>query len=131
MVKKNIIKKLRSDFSFLFDNKDVLALLIFGSHVKNEGRDFDICIVAPECKNKGKLVRNVYRNVDIYKNNYDVWLFEELPIYMRIQVIESHEIIYTREKFELYEYFYFFRKLWKDQEQRQKVSKEEILKMLP
>jgi len=44
-----------------------------------------------------------------------------------MEVIKNHEIIYTRDILDFYEYLYFFRKLWKDQEHRQKMTKEEAL----
>ncbi|WP_297497210.1 hypothetical protein [Thermococcus sp.] len=48
---------------------------------------------------------------------YDMKVFEELPLYIQIEVIRSHRVIYGDE-LELSEYFYRFRKLWKDMEHR-------------
>jgi len=36
-------------------------------------------------------------------------------------------VVYARDIYELYEYFYMFRKLWDDQKERQTLSKDEIL----
>ena len=121
MVEKSSVAK---DFSFLKDR--VLAVLIFGSSVKEEGRDIDVCIVAKS--DPKKILKDVFSNVDPSK--YDVWVFEELPLYMKMEVIENHEIVYCKDELELYEYFYFFRKLWKDQKRRNVVSKEELKAML-
>ncbi|HDM60354.1 MAG TPA: DNA polymerase subunit beta [Archaeoglobus veneficus] len=121
MVEKEIIEK---DFEFLRDK--VLAVLIFGSSVGGEGRDVDICIVAPE----GFDVREVFRNIDIVGKGYDVWVFEELPLYMKMEVIDNHEIVFAKDELELYEYFYYFRKLWKDQEKRSRLSKDELKRIL-
>lgn len=129
MVKKGIIKK---DFSFLAKRKDILAILLFGSYIRGDESkrsDVDICIVAPQCDDK-QLIREVYRNLDVHKKKYDVRIFEALPLYIKIQIIEDNEVIFTRDVYELYEYFYLFRKLWGDQEHRQKLTKEEILKIL-
>ncbi len=121
MVKKEDVVK---DFQFLKD--EVLAVLIFGSSVDGEGRDVDVCIVAPE----GFDIKEVFKNVDVVGKRYDVWVFEELPLYMKIEVIEKHEIIFAKDELELYEYFYQFRRLWKDQERRNTLSREEIEKIL-
>jgi hypothetical protein len=43
--------------------------------------------------------------------------------------MESNEIIYAKDVYELYEYFYHFRKLWRDQAPRQKLTKEELAEM--
>lgn len=85
----------------------------------------DVCIVAKS--DPKKILKDVFSNVDPSK--YDVWVFEELPLYMKMEVIENHEIVYCKDELELYEYFYFFRKLWKDQKRRN-MSKEELKAML-
>lgn len=121
MVEKS---RVAADLGFLKDR--VLAVLIFGSSVKGEGRDIDVCIVARE--DPKEVLREVFSKVDASK--YDVWVFEELPLYMKIEVIENHEIVFCKDELELYEYFYQFRKLWKDQERRNKLSREDLKAML-
>ncbi len=121
MVTKDEIAK---DFSFLKD--EVLAVLLFGSSVKGEGRDVDICVVSKD--NPEKVLKRVFSKVDASK--YDIWIFEELPLYMKMEVIENHEIVFCKDELELYEYFYQFRKLWKDQKHRNTVSKEDLELML-
>ena len=51
----------------------------------------------------------------------DIKIFELLPLYLKMEVIRDHEIIYARDRLQLYEHFYFFRKLWADQERRQRL----------
>jgi hypothetical protein len=128
MVKREALEK---DFSFL-KHKNVLAVLLFGSGAKREESkksDIDICIVAPNCS-RLDLLREIYRNLDVHGKNYDVRIFEDLPLYIKIQIIEDNEIIFTKDVYELYEYFYFFRKLWEDQAHRQKLTREELAEML-
>jgi hypothetical protein len=127
MVEKESAARIAKDFEFLKDR--VLAVLIFGSAVDGEGRggrDTDICIVAPE----GFDIKEVFRKVDVSGKKYDVWLFEELPLYMKMEVIEKHEVVFCRDILELYEYFYQFRKLWKDQKRRNEVTREDLRRML-
>jgi hypothetical protein len=52
-----------------------------------------------------------------------------LPLYIKIEIIQNHLLIFGNP-YELGEYFYLFRKLWKDQEHRQKLTKEEMLEIL-
>lgn len=128
MVKRETLEK---DFSFL-KHKNVLAVLLFGSSAKREESkrsDIDICIVAPSCS-RVELLREIYRNIDVHGKNYDVRIFEDLPLYIKAQIIENNEIIFTKDVYELYEYFYFFRKLWEDQARRQKLTKKELAEML-
>ncbi len=129
-------KKINSDLSFLKKDNRILAIIIFGSQTSDENSiqsDKDLCIVAPNIKNKEnmkEILESIYRNVDISGKKYDIWLFEELSIYMKIQVIEHHKIIYCKDIPALYEYFYFYRKLWKDQKHRQDLTKKELIEII-
>ncbi len=125
---EEILKEVKNDFSFLKDK--VLAVLIFGSIAKKEkiARDIDICVVAPG-KDIKSIFREILRNVNVRKKKYDVYIFEELPLYMKIGVIENHIPVFG-DLPALGEYFYFFRKLWNDQKHRQKLSKEDLEKIL-
>ncbi|MFQ6063488.1 MAG: nucleotidyltransferase domain-containing protein [Methanosarcinales archaeon] len=101
-----IIKKLREDFSQF--KKDAFAILLFGSQVKGnstERSDIDVCIVKPNSKD---LLAKVYKKVG---GKYDVKIFEELPLHIKIDIINNHNIIYGNN-LDLSEYFYYFRKLW-------------------
>lgn len=128
---KELIERIRSDFGFLIDREDVLAILIFGSATKGierEKSDIDICIVAPKVKDKVELLLKIYSKVDVVKKNYDVWIFEELPLFMKVEVIENNAIIHTKSLRDLHDYFYSFKKTWKDQARRQVASAKELIK---
>jgi len=122
-------RQLKKDFSFL--KGKVMAVLLFGSRIKRSTprSDFDICIVAPKEKDS-KIIREVYRHVDVNKNKYDVHTFNELPLNMKIDIINKHEEIYVKDRPELHEYFYFYRKLWNDQKHRNEMTKEEVLRIV-
>lgn len=127
MVSATKLKKLKEEFSFLRER--VLGVLLFGSNVDNNATsrsDIDICIVAPKQK-PNKVLSTIYRNIDAYAKRYDVYTFEELPLYMKAEVLRNHKVIVAKDLPELYEYFYFYRKLWDEQKHRQEISKEEIL----
>lgn len=122
---------LKRDLGFLAQRSDVLAVMLFGSAVRGdslkERSDIDICVVARDCKDHTKLLREIWRKVDVHRKGYDVRIFEDLPLYIKIQVIREGKVVFTKDVYELYEYFYLFRKLWNDQEYRQKLTKEEAL----
>ncbi len=123
----------RYDFSFLFERKDILAILLYGSAAKGDETprsDIDICIVAPKCPDRYNLLTEVFRKLDVFSKKYDVKIFEELPLYIQIQIVQINEIIYAKDIYELYEYFYNIRKLWEIQADRQKVTGEELAEML-
>jgi len=127
------IEPIRKDFYFLSLRKDILAILLYGSVAKGEDTpqsDIDICIVSPSCKDKKSLLNEIYRKLDVFSKKYDVRFFEELPLYIQINVIKSNKIIYSKDVYELYEYFYYFRKLWEDQAMRQTVTAADMAEIL-
>jgi len=112
------IESIKKEFSFLFESEDILAILLYGSAATGDETprsDIDICIVLPSRKYMKDILNEIYRKLDVFTKKYDVRFFEELPLYIQINIIESNKIIYSKDIYELYEYFYFIRKLWGDQ----------------
>ena len=105
-----------------------MAILLYGSAARGESTersDIDICVVAPDADHN-KLYREILK---LSRGKYDIRIFEKMPLFLKIEVIKNHKIIYAKNVYDLYEYFYKFRKIWKDQEHRQKLTKEESKKM--
>ena len=99
---------LKRDFEMFKD--DALGILLFGSSARMEDverSDIDICIVRPV--NDG-LLTEMNRMLG---GKYDMKVFENLPLYIQIEIIRDHKIIYGDEV-ELSAYFYRFRRLWAD-----------------
>ncbi len=67
------------------------------------------------------------REVDTVSKNYDVHIFEELPLHIQHEIMEEHEVVYTADRLGMHEYFYNYKKLWADQKHRNTMSKEELL----
>ncbi|MCX9012892.1 MAG: nucleotidyltransferase domain-containing protein [Candidatus Methanoperedens sp.] len=127
------IPTIKEDFSFLSDREDVFAVLLYGSVAKGEETprsDIDICIVAPRCPDRRGLFRDISRRLDTTLKRYDIRIFEELPLYIQIQIVQKNEIINTKDIYELYEYFYNVLKLWEIQAARQTLTGEELAQML-
>jgi hypothetical protein len=117
---KDIIETLRGaieegikeDFEFIKDSAK--GVLLFGSHAAGKAdkrSDIDICLVRP--KDKRVLIRAFERLGD----KYDIKIFEELPLSIKIDVIKNHRTIFGDEV-DLSYYFYRFRKEWRDAEAR-------------
>src|SRR3989338_48803 len=114
-------EKIGKDFAFLKGRVD--AVLLFGSHAKGKAAprsDVDICIVAPG-KDPAALVRSAWQRLGAA---YDVHAFEELPLHIKMEVINHHTPLYVRDLPALHEYFYFWRKLWADEAHRQALTAE-------
>jgi len=64
---------------------------LFGSAAKgelNSRSDRDFCVVAPEIRDRAgmkSLLKKIYVCEPLVGKRYDVWLFEELPLYMKLQ----------------------------------------------
>ncbi len=129
MVKKEQITQIFNDFQEISNKKDILGILLYGSLVRDtetKKSDIDICVVAPN-EDTHQLVSFILQNINVGLKKYDIRLFSELPLYIKIQIIERGILIYSPDKLELYEYFYLYRKLWANQKHRQEISKEELL----
>lgn len=132
MVKKKLLEQIRIDFSIIIQEKEILGILLYGSYLmdKETSRsDIDICIVAPN-EDIHQLISFILQNVNVTSKKYDVRVFQELPLYIKIQVIENGELLYSANELDLYEHFYLYRKLWNDQKHRQEITKEELISFL-
>lgn len=116
--------KIRKDFGFL--EKDVLGIMVYGSYARGEPTprsDVDVCIVIGKQstpRDMRKVLSMVWRKLDVSKGNYDVKVFEELPLRVKMGVIEDGKVVIGRKP-DIYEYFYKFRKMWEDQKHRQEI----------
>jgi len=132
MVKKELLEQIYTDFSIIIQKKEILGILLYGSYLmdKETNRsDIDICIVAPN-EDIHQLISFILQNVNVTSKKYDVRVFQELPLYIKINVIENGELLYSANELDLYEYFYLYRKLWNDQKHRQEISREELISFL-
>ncbi len=123
---KRVGEKVREDLRFLFENRSVLGVLLYGSVVAGESTersDIDICVVTPAAGDKVAFSRWILSNVK--DERYDVRVFELMPLYLKMEVVEHGVVVHARDIYELYEYFYAFRKSWDDQKQRQMLTNEE------
>ena len=128
MDQEEIITRIKKDFKSILP--DVYGVLLYGSWAtreENERSDIDICLVAPESKNLIFLQRKALALIQ--DDRHDVRIFELLPLYLKAEVMEKGVVVYSRNLCDLYEYFYFFRKLWAEQKDRQTLSREEALVM--
>ena len=143
---KKAYKKIKEDFSWAKQDKQVLSVLLFGSVAdgkEHRRSDVDIAVVVPvlsnfyyDCKklthksvDSSDVLRKVFREVNTVAGNYDVHIFEELPLYIQIDIINNHEIVYTADKLSMFEYFYHYRKLWDDQKHRNIMSKDALFSL--
>lgn len=113
MDKKDLILKISKDFEILKGN--VLGILLFGSHAveyETVRSDIDVCIVAPKAKPK-EIFDQILKTT--LPGEYDIKIFETLPLKIKGDIIDNHIIAWTRDRGELTYYLYKWRKIWEDQ----------------
>ena len=132
MGQKKLLEQIKKDFSNIVEKKKITGILLYGSYIDNKATsrsDIDICVVAPD-EDMHNLLSYILQNINVNLKKYDVRFFSELPLYIKINVIEKGMLVYSPNKLDLYEYFYIYRKLWADQKQRQSISKDELISFL-
>jgi hypothetical protein len=100
--------ELQGDFEFIKD--EVNGVLLFGSAAKgrlSKRSDIDIALVRPRTK---QVLLKVFARLG---GKYDVKILEELPLTVKMDIIQHHQVIFGDEV-ELSYYFYRFRKEWND-----------------
>ena len=137
------VEELEDYFSWVSDDDRILAVLLFGSVVRDEEHlksDVDVCVVVPgashfyyDCEgvsdekvDASDVLMKVFRKVDTASEDIDVHIFEDLPLHVQMDIIEDHEVVYTSDKLGMYEYFYNYRKLWDDQKHRNAMNEDEL-----
>ncbi|MCF2141299.1 MAG: nucleotidyltransferase domain-containing protein [Candidatus Lokiarchaeota archaeon] len=99
----------------LYEIKDWYETVCFGSIVEGTFRpesDIDIAVITRnhDKDSNFKILLNLYEK---YGSKFDFKIFELLPIYVQISIIQDHWIIFG-DPLEISEYFYFYRKKWED-----------------
>ena len=125
---EHVTSDIQNELEWMHDLPSIDAVLLFGSRIDGSATDesdYDLCIVAPtlhSAPERAKLLGTIWRRLNAEK--YDVWIFEELPLYLQMSVIQNHEVLFCDDLPELYEYFYQYRRQWRTQEYRQSLNFE-------
>jgi len=83
---------------------DILAVMLFGSYARHEKfSDIDVCIIMLP-KNFDALSLSKKR-LEYLKDfpDYDVRIFQQLPLYIRMRVLKEGKIIFCRDEDALYD----------------------------
>ncbi|MGQ4892634.1 MAG: nucleotidyltransferase domain-containing protein [Candidatus Njordarchaeia archaeon] len=99
-------------------------VVLYGSCVYGESTprsDIDVAIITR--------IKSIRENLEIFKDVlgsvkpcYDVRIFELLPLNIKISVIEKYVVVFG-DPLEISEYFYTYRKIWKDAKRRYMLNK--------
>ena len=111
---KTIIEKAKKD-------DKIIAVALFGSSLKRKGKDVDICIFLDKKYSNLEMSKKRLSFLKDAKSNFDIQIFQQLPVYIRIRVIRECKILLDKNSDLLYEIvfgtikeFGFFKKTYEN-----------------
>jgi|SRR3989344_3540816 len=84
-------------------DKNIIAVALYGSSLHGKGRDIDICLFLD--KKYPNLSMSKKRLKFLSHFNYDIQIFQQLPIYIRKRILKG-KILYAKDENKLYEIAY-------------------------
>ncbi|HEV8360859.1 MAG TPA: nucleotidyltransferase domain-containing protein [Candidatus Thermoplasmatota archaeon] len=118
---------LREDFAPIAG--DVMAVILFGSHAAGTATarsDIDICLVGGPGSTPFETLGKAWSRARIGGKAYDLKAFEELPLYLKAEVIERGQILLAQDEPALSEYLRVWRRIWADQAHRNRPSRADL-----
>ncbi len=100
-------------------DKQVIAVALFGSSLNGKGRDIDICIILDRKYSNLEMSKKRLYFLNGLKDIFDVQIFQQLPIYIRIEILKETKVLFCKDEDLLYEVafdaikeFGFFKKVY-------------------
>lgn len=97
---EKVLAKARQD-------EDVLAVFLFGSNVREESThlsDIDLCLVLVPKPAPFDSAELLHKRLEYLKDfNFDIQVFQQLPLYVRKRVLKEGQILFVRDETLLYE----------------------------
>ena len=95
----------------------ITAVALFGSSLKGKGRDIDICIFMDKKYSNLEMSKKQLDFMKNAKSNFDIQIFQQLPIYIRMRILKEGRILLDKNPeflynlaFDTIKEFEFFRK---------------------
>lgn len=94
---KKIVEQAKKD-------KNVLAVALFGSYARGEQhRDIDVCLFLKPKKQESVDMTSLRMSYMPFSEKYDVQVFQQLPIYVRIEILKDMRLLYCKDEDEVYD----------------------------
>ena len=95
----------------------ITAVALFGSSLKGNGRDIDLCIFLDKKYSNLEMSKKQLDFMKNAKSNFDIQIFQQLPIYIRMRILKEGRILLDKNPeflynlaFDTIKEFEFFRK---------------------
>lgn len=99
MMQEEITRRVEKEVS---KDNEVLAAILFGSFPQEGFSDIDVCIVLYPGKYENLYVSEKKLELMMALEDFDIQIFQQLPMYIRIRVLKG-TVIFCRDKKILYE----------------------------
>ncbi len=98
---KKVVRKIAKD-------KNVIAIMLFGSYARNKkyARDVDLCVFLDKNYDSKEFFKKRLSYLAGLPDKFDVQIFQQLPLYVRISVLREGRILYLKNKKILYNLAY-------------------------
>ncbi len=85
-------------------DKRILSIILFGSTARGKkNRDIDICIVLYKKTSNLEMSKIRLKFSLILRENYDIHVFQQLPLYIRKEILKDGKILISKNNKKLYE----------------------------
>ena len=121
MDKINIIEELKENFQFILADDRILGLFLFGSHAEGSSTplsDIDLCFIVPNTKIFLPIYNSLMSHAENYRDSYDIRFFEEFPLPLQMEIITKGIPVLAKDVNAVYEYFFYYRRLWEENQFR-------------
>jgi predicted nucleotidyltransferase len=99
------LSELKEKLKFLKKDKEIIAVLLFGSYLTNReySRDIDICLVLDKKYQNKEMTKKRLYSCTVLPSKFDVQVFQQLPLYIRKRILEKNKIIFCKDEDKFYE----------------------------
>ena len=89
-------------------DKEIIAVLVFGSYVTNKkySRDVDICLVLDKRYSNSHMIKKRLKSLSFAPEKFDIQVFQQLPLYIRQRILREGKILICKNEDLLYEIAY-------------------------
>ena len=99
-----VLKHLEKLIEKIEKDSDVLAVMLFGSHARNEKfSDVDICVVLKPRKFAHLYLSRKRLRYSTAFPNLDVQIFQQLPLPLRIRILKEGKVMFCKDEDSLYD----------------------------
>ena len=80
-------------------DKDVLAVMLFGSYIrkKTKPKDIDVCIVLNSKKDDLFMSNKKLEYLKLCPEKYDIQIFQQLPVFIRMRILKEGEFLLSKD----------------------------------